>query len=96
MQCNQAQAFSHHRVRASQPKICLVVVFWSEGYDLWLRALPIERIRVMVSLAGPPKDSAKKLMPAERHSVRWLVNLRWTPTSSACPGTEAASATNCC
>ena len=53
----------------------------------------------MVSLASPPRVSATrgiKSTPAERHSERWLVNFRRTPTSRVCPGLKVASATVCC
>ena len=66
----------------------------SEGLALWPKALPIERTIEMVSLASPPRVSATraiKSIPAERHSERWLVNFRRTPTSRACPGLKVAS-----
>ena len=52
--CSQEQALPRHRITEKRLKRCLVEVSGSEGLVLWPKALPIERIIWMVSLAGLP------------------------------------------
>ncbi len=57
-------------------------------------AFPMAPMMLIASSPRPPSVSATmgmKFTPMERQACRWVVSLRLTPTSRACPGEKAAS-----
>ena len=96
---SQRHAFPRHRAMARRRKSWLVGLEASGTLTRWAMDFPMERMSCIVSWPKPPKVSAtmgRKFTPVDLQAERWAVSLRWTPTSKACPGVEAAPWTVLC